>query len=87
MDTTSVITFKPLKRNRYRCNQTGQVVKKGGMDSLRRIILGRNKPKTPKIPQVAFNFWGVECPKCGEIFQPGYDTIVRCPTGHKIRIV
>lgn len=37
-------TFTPLKRNRLRCNQTGQVIKKSKADTLRRsrFASGRN---------------------------------------------
>ena len=31
-----IITFKPLSRKRYRCNQTGQIVKQGHIETYRR---------------------------------------------------
>lgn len=41
----TVATFKPLKRNRFRCNQTDEIVGRAGVARIRRQLEGRDRRK------------------------------------------
>ncbi len=43
-------TFRPLSRNRYRCVQTGEIVKKAKLDSYARIRVNEGKRPARHIP-------------------------------------
>lgn len=38
-------TFRPLSRNRYRCVQTGEIVKKARLDSYGRMKVNGGRPR------------------------------------------
>jgi len=75
-------TFTPLKRGRFRCNQTGAILKKGQVAAYRvqRANIGKPRPEPPaKLPVVygtfhpssgiffsTSSFTTYDCPKCGQ---------------------
>jgi len=64
------ITFKPLKSNRLKCNQTGDQVRAGQIKTYRRNKLGGRPKKdiTPpelSLPRARIFLGYVYCPNCG----------------------
>lgn len=45
-------TFSPLSGDRYKCNQTGQIVSKRGAERLRRERYNAGRPRPPAEPMI-----------------------------------
>ncbi len=70
------VTFKLLKRGRFKCNQTGAVVKAARTEAFRNSILGKGRKPRKKVERIRnsdgrcvcfkIKFWGwVRCPVHG----------------------
>lgn len=65
-------TFRPLKRGRLACIQTGVIVKKAKTDPYRNSLLSGNRSPSasvaPRIHEVVIGTWGrqrrARCPTC-----------------------
>ncbi len=64
MKTVEKLTFTPLSRGRFRCNQKNLITK--DCDRIRRVYGSRGQKPQQKILEVIMNWrdvWG--CPDCG----------------------
>jgi hypothetical protein len=76
--TALTSTFTPLKRGRFRCNQTGAILKKGQVAAYRvqRANSGRPRPEPAvKLPSV----FGTFHPATGGFFSISSYTSYECP--------
>lgn len=46
------VSFRTLSRNRYRCVQTGKVVKKAALDGYRNYLLNKDRHELPPLPAI-----------------------------------
>jgi hypothetical protein len=90
LTTEKKVTFKPLKRQRYRCNQTGEIVKKTGIEGLTRRLLNQTKrSRRPGAKEfsVFTHSNHVICPKCKRsVSHDSGASRVICPDGHTLII-
>lgn len=86
-------TFIPLSRNRYRCVQTGVVVKKRALAGYRANLVNRGRTARRK-PEVVVRHVKIEtfrndcdCPDCGRSYLlDEVPTTVNCDCGVKLSI-
>jgi hypothetical protein len=85
MQEISKITFTPLKRNRFRCNQTGKVVKKA---QTKRIGLQTSNPEKKRMYSLYVGSQAAICPACKEaLYFNRYENQCTCSNGHTIRLI
>ncbi|MCF7834451.1 hypothetical protein K9M48_00150 [Candidatus Gracilibacteria bacterium] len=89
--TYTKVTFKPLSGGRYRCNQTGVVLKKTKTQSYKRMLLNAGKvPEKEKI----YNYRNsvnkgsrISCPQCHSSIRISNSSgIYRCSNDHRVNV-
>lgn len=91
MKTYEKITFKPLARNRYRCNQTGVIVSASKTQSYRSSLLGLGRKKSQvriyTYPGTVYSYTTIRCPVCNDRIWVGITSgVVVCDNHHQVNV-
>lgn len=91
MKTYQKVTFKPLSRGRYRCNQTGVIVSASKTQAYRSSVLAleRSKKQTKvyTYPGTVSSYTSIPCPVCNDRIWVGSSSgVVICINNHQVSV-
>lgn len=89
--TYDKVTFQPISRGRFRCNQTGEIVSRSKTKGRRIALLNAGKknkpPKTYTYPGKVAKYSTIYCPVCHRSISVGSSSgMYECREEHRVQV-